>query len=153
LDTPEPALLSHNVNAVLSMMRSAGFNGTTLYFGAHSLGTVFLQDFCASNACAGQVLTGGFLARTHYYPTFSYKVPTLTLGGSLDGLARVTRTVAESYYQQITIAGKAADFPVVRRRLSIRPPLHWRSACALSPSAFSHCLFLPTSLCRCAGCD
>ena len=44
------------------------------------------------------MLAGGFIARTSYYPSFSYKVPTLTLGGSLDGLARVTRTVAESFY-------------------------------------------------------
>jgi len=39
-------------------------------------------------------------------------VPTLTVGGSLDGLARVTRTVAESFYQQITVAGQEANFPV-----------------------------------------
>jgi len=114
LDTPEPARLSANVADTLKLMRAAGFNGTTVYFGAHSLGTVFLQQYCASasNGCAAQVLTGGFIARTSYYPTFDYPVPTLTLGGSLDGLARVTRTVAESYYQQITIAGRAADFPV-----------------------------------------
>ena len=46
------------------MMRAADFNGTTVYCGAHSLGTVFLQQFCAtaSNGCAAQVLTGGFIA-------------------------------------------------------------------------------------------
>ena len=38
LDTPEPARLSANVDATLSAMRAAGFNGSTLYFGAHSLG-------------------------------------------------------------------------------------------------------------------
>ena len=101
----------------LKMMRAAGFKGTTIYFGAHSLGTVFLQLYCAAvpSPCAAQVLTGGFIARKNYYPggaRFDYPVPTLTLGGSLDGLARVTRTVAESYYQQITLAGQGADFPV-----------------------------------------
>jgi len=117
-DTPEPLRLEANVDDVLSQMKSAGFNSTTIFFGAHSLGTVFLQTFCAGRTtfplCTGQILTGGFLARTNYYPSFKYAgPPTLTMGGSVDGLARVTRTVVESYYHQISIANQATKFPVV----------------------------------------
>ena len=72
LDTPEPALLPHRIDTTLKMMRSAGMNTSTIFYGAHSLGTVFLQMYCAtaSNGCAGQILTGGPLARTNYYPSF-----------------------------------------------------------------------------------
>lgn len=112
--TPEPARLPANIDATLKLMYAAGMPaGTPLYFGAHSLGTVFLQLWCAKDPrCKGQILTGGFIARTNYYPAFKYSVPTLTMGGSLDGLARATRVLAESYYQQIALAGQGEDFPV-----------------------------------------
>lgn len=113
-NTPEPALLGHNIDATLKLMYDAGMpKDAKLYFGGHSLGTVFLQMWCVGDArCRGQILTGGFIARKNYYPGFNFTVPTLTMGGSLDGLARVTRTVAESFYQQITLAGKGDTFPV-----------------------------------------
>jgi hypothetical protein len=115
-NTPEPARLPANIDDTLALMSKAGLPASApRYFGAHSLGTVFLQKWCTSNpkVCAGQILTGGWLARTNYYPKFSYTKPTLTMGGSLDGLARATRTIGESYYQQITVANKAVEFPVV----------------------------------------
>lgn len=115
-DTPEPVRLQADIDDTLKLMTDAGMSkDVKVFYGAHSLGTVFLQMFCSKtpDRCAGQILTGGFIARSNYYPKFSYPVPTLTMGGSLDGLARVTRTVAESYYQQIELAGQAKDFPVV----------------------------------------
>ena len=120
-DLPDPVTLSADIKSTLKDLESAGFNASgdaLLYFGAHSLGTVFLQDYVEANAshAVGQVLTGGFLARKHYSAgpnnSFSYPVPTLTVGGSLDGLARVSRTGAEAYYQQISLAGRGDDFPV-----------------------------------------
>ena len=107
LDTPEPLRIDADIRATLKLMYDAGMSqDTPLYFGGHSLGTVFLQDWCTKNQdlCKGQVLTGGFLARTNFLPKFTYPVPTLTMGGSLDGLARVTRTVVEAYYHQIHLA-------------------------------------------------
>lgn len=121
LNTPEPVRLAADIASTIRDMEKEGFNSTEslMYYGGHSLGTVFIQDYVSTNAssAAGQVLTGGFLARKHYTATpnrsFEYSVPTLTMGGSLDGLARVTRTGAEAYYQQITKAGRPQDFPVV----------------------------------------
>lgn len=116
LDTPEPVRLQAGIDNTLKLMTDAGMGkDVKVFYAAHSLGTVFLQMFCAKNVdrCAGQILAGGFIARTSYYPSFSYPVPTLTMGGSLDGLARVTRTGAEAYYQQIEKADQGEDFPVV----------------------------------------
>jgi len=114
-DTPEPARLSANIDDTLKKMYASGMpKDTVIYFGAHSLGTVFLQMWCVGDArCKGMILTGGFIARTNFYPSFDFKIPTLTMGGSLDGLARVTRTIAESFYQQIQVSGKGEEFPVV----------------------------------------
>jgi hypothetical protein len=56
----------------------------------------------------GQVLMGGFLQRKYNWPTKTYPVTTLTVGGELDGLARCTR-LAEAFYA----ADGSSDFPVV----------------------------------------
>lgn len=122
-NTPEPVRLKADIEATIKDMEKQGFDpsapGTLFFYGGHSLGTVFIQDYVMSDKtanAAGQVLTGGFLARKHFSAgpnaTFSYPVPTLTIGGSLDGLARVSRTGAESYYQQISVADEAENFPV-----------------------------------------
>lgn len=58
-----------------------------------------------------QILTGGFLQRKYLTP-FNYPIPTLTLGGELDGLARVTRIV-ESLYQQQRQGVSLTQYPVV----------------------------------------
>lgn len=126
-DTPEPLRLEADIDDTLSKMQAAGFpKDAKVFYGAHSLGTVFLQMFCSKtpSRCTGQILTGGFIARSNYYPKFSYPVTTLTMGGSLDGLARVTRAVAESFYQQITLANQAKAFPVV----VIEGMNHWQWA-------------------------
>jgi predicted alpha/beta hydrolase family esterase len=72
---------------------------------AHSLGGVMAQKFSKDNSSLikGQILMGSVLTRdnhslnkdgtTHFY----YPVPTLTLGGTKDGLMRISR-MAEAYY-------------------------------------------------------
>lgn len=134
-NTPEPVRLAADIKSTFKDLEKAGFNAsspdTLFFYGGHSLGTVFVQDYVAdsiSNSsdypATGQVLTGGFLARKHYTKgdnnTFKYPVPTLTISGSLDGLARVSRTGAEAMYQQIlrqtdeaAQKNMEAKFPVV----------------------------------------
>lgn len=66
-----------------------------------------------TTGAVGQILHGGFLQRKYVNaPAFSYTVPTLTIGGELDGLSRVTR-IAEAFYQQVTVQQRGAQFPVV----------------------------------------
>ena len=53
-----PSLTGSLFSTSLGRMKSAGFNSTTIFFGAHSLGTVFLQTFCAGRTtfplCTGR---------------------------------------------------------------------------------------------------
>jgi hypothetical protein len=113
-NTPEPGLLGKHIDDTRDRMVKAGMDVSPehTFYGAHSLGIVWLQDWYVKNDCAGQVLTSGFISRKYNYPAFKYPVRTLTLGGSLDGLARVTRTIAESYYRQIELAKQGEWFPV-----------------------------------------
>lgn len=74
----------------------------------HSLGGVMSQRYANKNdgAIKGLMLMGSVLERgTHEINKdgtthFNFSVPTLTMGGSLDGLMRITR-VGESWFHQI----------------------------------------------------
>jgi len=130
IDMPEPGLLDHNIERTHQLMQTKGkmpdVDNARVFYGAHSLGTVWLQKWCygrrkdLKKRCSGLVLTGGFLSREYYkYGDFNvaFDSDTLTIGGSLDGLARVTRTVAESYHQLVDRYSKSPhkqrDFSVV----------------------------------------
>lgn len=117
LDTPEPLAISRSVNNILTSMNNSGMPKTAkIFFLAHSLGGIILQDYLASNPsiAAGQVLMGSFLSSK--YRNVTYPVPTMTLGGELDGLCRVTR-IMEEYYFRILNAKDAdtalMNFPVL----------------------------------------
>lgn len=73
----------------------------------HSLGGVMAQNYAAKNTdtIKGQILMGSVLLRSWHSinedgtTKWDYDVPTLTLGGTKDGLLRVSR-VAEAYWHQ-----------------------------------------------------
>merc|ERR1712060_896452 len=75
----------------------------------HSLGGVMAQRYAGKNAdlIKGQFLMGSVLMRDHHSINddgtthWDYPVPTLTLGGTKDGLMRITR-LAEAYWHQYT---------------------------------------------------
>jgi hypothetical protein len=95
--------LDHGVNRILDQMKSAGMTTSTLFMAGHSLGGAMVQLWTADNAAnvTAQILMGSFLTRVWKNDyVFSYPVPTLTIGGELDGLARVTR-ISEAYYTQL----------------------------------------------------
>lgn len=79
------------------------------------------QDYATKHAdtIKGQFLMGSVLLRdTHEFNEdgsshFNYNVPTLTVGGTKDGLLRVTR-LTEAYYQQVENieSAQAGMFPV-----------------------------------------
>ena len=103
-DFPEPLDISGGVNRILQSMRDSGMKTSKIVFAAHSLGGTMLQDYLNNNQQAGigQILLGSYLLRK--YRTVPYPVPTLTIGGELDGLSRVTR-IMEAYYHRILHAG------------------------------------------------
>ena len=106
-DTPEPILIDHYFESALKDLRTAGFTGDNVFIAGHSLGGVMAQKYAKgkSDSIKGQVIMGSVLLRgtrsinddgtTH----IDYDVPTLTLGGTKDGLMRVSR-LAESYWHQ-----------------------------------------------------
>lgn len=94
--------------------------GTPQFFAGHSLGGAMLHPWAADNAerVAGQILMGSFITRAfkeNYKFAYPSTVPTLTIGGELDGLARVTR-LAEAFYTQVSAADDVEEaertFPV-----------------------------------------
>ena len=105
LDTPEPILIDHYFDDALEKLREAGFTGDNVWIAGHSLGGVMAQNYAQKHAdvIKGQFLMGSVLQRslrsinedgtTH----FDYPVPTLTLGGTKDGLMRVSR-LTEAYW-------------------------------------------------------
>ena len=92
----------------MDKIKTSGFTGDNWFMAAHSLGGVMTQDWLKSNTDTfkGQILMSSVLLRdrrhideTEGTTVYDYTVPTLTIGGSKDGLMRVTR-VAESYWHQ-----------------------------------------------------
>jgi hypothetical protein len=120
--SPIPGEIGPRIDYVLNTMKDQGLDldKVKLFYGGHSLGSVFIQDHLqqyhgstgpmgGSIEVLGQVLMGGFIQRKYAYPDFSYPVSTLTVGGELDGLARPTR-LAEAYFHA---KDRSDDFPVV----------------------------------------
>jgi len=122
LDAPEPILIDSYVSKTIKKLQEAGFTGDNILIAGHSLGGVMSQKYAISHSdtIKGSILMGSVLLRdyrsinddgtTH----FDYNVPTLTLGGTKDGLMRVTR-LAESYWHQYTNIEDAQSgmFPIV----------------------------------------
>ena len=117
LNAPQPFSISGCVDRILQSMNKSGMPKTAkILFIGHSQGGVMLQDYLAANPkiAAGQVLMGSFLLAK--YRNVSYPVPTMTLGGELDGLCRVTR-IMEEYQLRVLESDHPddalANFPVL----------------------------------------
>ena len=116
LDIPEPLEIGSGIDRILKSMQSNGMNvSVPVFFAGHSLGGVILQDYLQNNPALanGQILFGSFLLEK--YRNTTYKVPTLTIGGELDGLTRITR-IMEAYYHQVLKVdnqNSSSMFPVI----------------------------------------
>lgn len=116
LNTPEPLVIGSGIGRVVKAMQDAGMNKTAkLFFTGHSLGGIILQDYLNStpSGAMGQVLMGAFLQRK--YRNTSFTVPTMTIGGELDGLCHVTRIMEEYYHRVLHAADREMalkNFPV-----------------------------------------
>lgn len=120
-DTPEPILINGYVQDTIDALTKAGFTGDNIFIAGHSLGGVMTQDYAQKNKdlIKGQILMGSVLLRSNHKINddgsthFNYDVPTLTLGGTKDGLMRVTR-LTEAYWHAIENIEEAQKgmFPV-----------------------------------------
>ncbi len=123
-DAPIPREMDLAVSAVRRQMAQAGFAPPQAFFIAHSEGGVALQKYLSSysHLAHAQILLGSFLTRSRVatlnpqgQSVTNYPVSTLTIGGTLDGLARITRIAVAFWHQQINQASPqmALRFPVV----------------------------------------
>ena len=107
--TPNPGQIDSHVKDAVKTISYAGFTGDNYFLAGHSLGGVMTQNFLKGEktiAFKGQVLMASTLLRKTRdiqqdgTTLFDYPTPTLTIGGTKDGLMRITR-IAESYYHQV----------------------------------------------------
>ena len=124
-DSPIPRETGLAVNKVIGEMEREGMPPTdNFFFIAHSVGGIAIQKYLKSFPAhaKGQILTGSFLGKWYLShlndqgkTIIQYNVPTLTIGGTLDGLARITRIAAAFWYQQINPSQPTdvENFPVV----------------------------------------
>jgi len=103
--SPDPVTISGKVDSTIKELEKLGFTGDNIVMAGHSLGGVMAQGYTADNAdkIKAQVLMGSVLTRdkrsidTDGTTVFDYGVPTMAIGGSKDGLMRMSR-VAESFW-------------------------------------------------------
>jgi hypothetical protein len=98
--------------------------GTPCLFVAHSVGGIAIQKYLKAfpEQGIGQVLMGSFLGRWNLNrldgqgrTLIDYPLPTLSLAGTLDGLARISRFAVATWLQAINAAPQSRPerFPVV----------------------------------------
>jgi len=121
LNAPEPILIDHYVSQTLKKLTEAGFTGDNILIAGHSLGGVMAQNYANKNTdtIKGQILMGSVLLRGNHSINddgtthFDYDVPTLTLGGTKDGLLRVSRLTEAYWHSQVNVeAAQENMFPI-----------------------------------------
>ena len=124
-DSPIPRETELVINQAIRHLKQEGMPQTgNLFFVAHSVGGIAIQKYLKSfpNVAKGQILMGSFLDKLYLSDLddqgrtiIQYPVPTLTIGGTLDGLARITRIAVAFWYQQINPSQPTdnTNFPVV----------------------------------------
>ncbi|MGB0563578.1 MAG: alpha/beta hydrolase [Spirulinaceae cyanobacterium] len=127
-NSPIPRETGLVIDQAIAALKQAGMppeqDLAGLFFIAHSAGGIAIQKYLQSfpHRANGQILTGSFLEKSYLsgltetgQTLISYNVPTLTIGGTLDGLARITRIAAAFWYQQLNAAmsGDRDRFPVL----------------------------------------
>ena len=134
------------ISRVLLGLQAEGMApGTSLFLAAHSplsaipLQTYLLKNSTLAHSTNGQILLGSFLQRT--FRGTPYAVKTLTIGGEVDGVCRVTRIMEEYYHRVQTASDNKAvsSFPVV----VVRGMSHFQFASGDMPGAMKEKDFRP----------
>eukprot|EP00047_Mylnosiga_fluctuans_P013069 m.29237 g.29237 ORF g.29237 m.29237 type:complete len:532 (-) comp4643_c0_seq1:103-1698(-) len=102
-NTSDPAIVAPGLARIQGALQAAGLPASApVVAAAHSNGGVGLQQYTAQHPSAfvAQILLGAFVSRSQLNTSQPIALPTLTVGGELDGVARITR-IAESYYHEI----------------------------------------------------
>jgi hypothetical protein len=117
-----PGGLKKGIDRVSTSMQEMGMRAELHFYAGHSLGGAMMPDYVhdeVPDTATGMFLFGAFLTRKFKTsqtpegrPQVEFPVPSLTVGGELDGLARLSRVV-EALYTQVTFSedpGAAARF-------------------------------------------
>jgi hypothetical protein len=124
-DSPIPREMPLVVEQAQRALRRAGLPpGSPCLFLAHSVGGIALQKYLKAfpEQGIGQVLLGSFLGRWNLNrldaqgnTLIDFPLPTLTVAGSLDGLARISRMAIGAWLQGTNAAPQCRPerFPVV----------------------------------------
>merc|ERR1719453_732971 len=107
-----PGALSDGIKRINADMVAQGMNAEKTFYGGHSLGGAMMPDYVTGDdvltPADGMVLMGSFITRKYKTgttangrPQVEFPVSTLTVGGELDGLCRISR-VMEALYTQVT---------------------------------------------------
>jgi hypothetical protein len=133
------------MDRVRKAMKAQGLDwaNTSTFYGGHSLGGAMMPDYVLTvDDAKGQVLMGSFLTRKFKTeatpegrPQYAFPVPTLTIGGELDGLCRLTR-IAEALYTQVTFSGDPVAAAQALPVTVIAGMNHYEFASGSSPPAF-----------------
>ena len=116
--------MDYEVGRSMTALTDAGFTGDNWFMAGHSLGGAMTQNYIVSDhekakMMHGAVLMGSVLTRSKRslqsdgLSNFDVDIPVLSIGGTRDGLMRVTR-VAESFWHQYENINADQDgkFPV-----------------------------------------
>ena len=109
LSTPEPILIGKIIDDSFVSLAKAGLKvnkDTPFFFVGHSLGGVMVQDYLfgklssLSIKIAGLILEGSYIERKHLDQVQSDTLipPILALGGSSDGVNRISRMAISRYF-------------------------------------------------------
>jgi len=121
-DAPNPILIDHYVDDAIKELVKEGFTGNNYVMAGHSLGGVMAQQYANKHTdkFKAQILMGSVLTRDTRSinkdgtSQYNYKVPTLTIGGTKDGLMRISRVAESFWHSHINInKTQAALFPVL----------------------------------------
>lgn len=97
-----------------------GYTGSNWVLAGHSAGGMIGQDYATSSGqFIAQVLMGAAINRDKVSiqsdgsSSIDYTVPTLTIGGSRDGITRISRMAEASWHQDKNVqSSQAGLFPV-----------------------------------------
>jgi predicted esterase len=122
LNAPNGELIDQKVNETLSELRKQGFTGDKVVLAGHSAGGAVAQGYANDHAdvIKAQVLMGAAITRDHREiksdgtTKFNYDVPTLTLGGTKDGMMRISRIAESFWHSDVNIQKSQKNlFPVM----------------------------------------
>lgn len=141
--SPDPVTIVGKVSSTVDELRKLGFEGDNIVMAGHSLGGVMAQGYTKTHTdiVKAQVLMGSVLTRDNRSisadgsTVFDYGVPTMSIGGSKDGLMRMSRVAESFWHSDINVnKSQAHMFPTVAfegvshaQFMSGRPPLNVRN--------------------------